>query len=96
MPSEIIEKWIAALRSGEYKQEFNCLRKGDCFCAIGVLCDIVDPTAWEGDLWHGQSSMPAWAWEHISSGSMWTVITWNDRDHLTFDQIAEKLEAWYG
>lgn len=34
------EKWVEALRSGEYKQGKNRLRSNDDeFCCLGVLCD---------------------------------------------------------
>jgi len=32
------QKWIAALRSGEYKQGKEALRRGEKFCCLGVLC----------------------------------------------------------
>lgn len=41
------ERWIEALRSGRYKQARGRLRKGDCFCCLGVLCDLYDPSGWE-------------------------------------------------
>ena len=34
-------KWIAALRSGDYKQGQNFLAADDTFCCLGVLCDVV-------------------------------------------------------
>lgn len=40
MKPEIKEKFIKALRSGEYKQNFGSLRDKDCYCAAGVLCDL--------------------------------------------------------
>jgi hypothetical protein len=40
MNPRVKEKWLAALRSGEYKQEKDTLRIGDCFCCLGVLCDL--------------------------------------------------------
>lgn len=40
MNKEIKEKWVAALRSGEYKQSSNRLRDNKGFCCLGVLCDI--------------------------------------------------------
>lgn len=40
MNQEVKEKWVKALRSGEYKQGFRALRRGDAFCCLGVLCDI--------------------------------------------------------
>lgn len=43
-------KWIAALRSGQYKQGQKCLRTADdCFCCLGVLCDLIDNTGWESE-----------------------------------------------
>jgi hypothetical protein len=40
MKPEVKAKWIAALRSGEYKQGRGVLRDGDTFCCLGVLCDL--------------------------------------------------------
>lgn len=41
MNSEVKQKWITALRSGEYKQGTRCLHNIDNeFCCLGVLCDI--------------------------------------------------------
>lgn len=34
---EMGQKWIAALRSGQYKQGFGHLKNQDCYCALGVL-----------------------------------------------------------
>ena len=51
MNKAIKEKWVAALRSGEYQQCAGALRKEhagspDTFCCLGVLCDIVDSKGW--------------------------------------------------
>lgn len=42
MKREIAERWISALRSGEYKQTTDgVMRTGDDkFCVLGVLCDL--------------------------------------------------------
>jgi len=40
MDQQIKAEWIAALRSGEYKQGVQLLRQGDQFCCLGVLCDL--------------------------------------------------------
>jgi hypothetical protein len=40
MNSQVKEKWIAALRSGEYAQASERLRSNDGFCCLGVLCDL--------------------------------------------------------
>ena len=40
MNQSVKEKWITALRSGEYKQTDGRLRQGDCYCCLGVLTDL--------------------------------------------------------
>lgn len=46
MDAEIKAKWIAALRSGEYRQGRETMRQGDRYCCLGVLCDV-DGAQWE-------------------------------------------------
>ena len=42
MNIEVKEKWLKALRSGEYKQGKGVLRNSDNeFCCLAVLCDVV-------------------------------------------------------
>jgi len=41
MKQEIKKRWVAALRSGEYRQGKIQLKKENKFCCLGVLCDIV-------------------------------------------------------
>ena len=40
MNEQVKQKWLSALRSGDYQQTQNRLRKEDGFCCLGVLCDI--------------------------------------------------------
>lgn len=50
MNPEIKAKWVAALRSGEYKQIAGQLSDGDGgFCCLGVLCAISELGEWEGE-----------------------------------------------
>lgn len=57
---EFKAKWLAALRSGNYKQASGSLVRLHSdpqtaeFCCLGVACDIVDPTAWS-DAYNGDS-----------------------------------------
>ena len=39
--NEFFKKWIAALRSGKYKQGYAYLHRNGRFCAIGVACDLM-------------------------------------------------------
>ncbi len=50
MKKEVMELWVAALRSGKYKQAKNRLRDGDSFCCLGVLCDISGIGTWKQNL----------------------------------------------
>lgn len=52
MNKEIADKWVAALKSGKYSQGTEYLHHMDydgteTFCAVGVLCDVIDPTGWK-------------------------------------------------
>ena len=53
MNQAIKEKWVAALRSGEYQQCTGALcregggRDADKFCCLGVLCDIMQEGEWK-------------------------------------------------
>lgn len=50
MDSELKQKWVEALRSGEYKQGRKALRdKGNCWCCLGVLCDVSGMGHWIED-----------------------------------------------
>lgn len=41
MKQEIAKQWVAALRSGQYKQGRRRLRSAaDKFCVLGVLCNL--------------------------------------------------------
>ena len=37
---EIAQRWVNALRSGEYKQTKTQLQDEEGFCCLGVLCDL--------------------------------------------------------
>jgi hypothetical protein len=40
MNPQIKQKWLSALRSGEYQQGRCYLRTNSGFCCLGVLCDL--------------------------------------------------------
>jgi len=37
---EVAEKWVKALRSGEYKQGSGALETYGHYCCLGVLCEV--------------------------------------------------------
>ena len=40
MRPEIKERWVAALRSGDYVQGKDYLQRDGKYCCLGVLCDL--------------------------------------------------------
>ena len=51
MPIEVRDRWVAALRSGEYKQgRGSMLDEKGRHCCLGVLCDVLgrEPRAVDG------------------------------------------------
>ena len=41
MDPELKAKWVAALRSGEYKQGQGLLNNNERMCCLGVLCEVM-------------------------------------------------------
>lgn len=95
-------KLIEALRSGKYKQTKYRLKRNGCFCLLGVMCDLYDPTQWKdgGCGWdvYGPdeylASLPPDLCKILQVGGPEhsKLIRMNDVRHLTFDQIADELE----
>lgn len=100
----IKNKWLEALRSGNYKQGQKVLRSQDNkFCCLGVLCDIMDPEAWNNDSVFGgpqygeneATSFPPHAvLEQIdeSSDALWP-LAWKNDDGAPFTEIADYIEV---
>jgi hypothetical protein len=42
VPSEIKEKWLFALKSGNYKQIQERLSSPEGYCCLGVLCEVLE------------------------------------------------------
>lgn len=40
MREEVKDRWVAALRSGQYRQAQGDLQDGQGFCCLGVLCQL--------------------------------------------------------
>ena len=41
------QEWVAALRSGNYKQTQGILRRDDGYCCLGVACEISGLAEWK-------------------------------------------------
>ena len=101
------KQWITALRSGEYKQTKNTLQDENGYCCLGVACKVVIPEDnqllkedkyFSGSFPFHQSYAPRWLKQinddfYKKTEKALTVL--NDNKHLTFDEIADCLEAVY-
>lgn len=103
MNPDIKAKWIGALWSNKYEQGRGMLRDGDCFCSLGVLCDVIAPGGWEHievedhSYWrHGgedlvlPSSIAAIA--ELTSSEQERLANLNDFQKLSFSEIADYIE----
>lgn len=101
MKKEIKEKWVAALASGKYRQTDHCLRSGDSFCCLGVLCDIHSKETgneWNKDIYLGRAdvlpvSVIEWAGVENNSPSVGDQVlaTLNDTGY-SFKEISAIIE----
>jgi hypothetical protein len=108
MKKEIAEKWVTALRSGEYKQGQTALRSIDNeFCCLGVLCDL-HAKAGEGS-WgpvgtgfyvykdsNGFLPVPVMEWAGIKTirgEFLETNLTRLNDSGVSFEKIADIIEA---
>lgn len=51
MNPEVKQLWIEALP--RYTRGYGCLRENDCYCPLGVLCDLYPQKNW--DLYCGET-----------------------------------------
>lgn len=104
MDATLKAKWVAALRSGKYKQGKGYLqRTPGKFCCLGVLCNVIDPAGWKGLKYDGRAAtLPDSVQEmcginEVCSFTMSNDVptdgaTMNDNWGWTFDQIATAIE----
>lgn len=97
MDAKIKREWIAALRSGKYKQAKGTLRRDGGFCCLGVLCDVmgaqwVDEDAIvNGELQNVYLSNNAADTAELKDGEQEKLWTMND-DGKPFSEIADYIE----
>lgn len=100
MLNENAKKWVAALRSGQYKQCKNRLTHAGRYCCLGVACAIspLDRKKWVHDYtlpwqvmdWLGIINSQG-EFGSVVEGKALTVL--NDDDDLSFEEIADIIES---
>lgn len=109
MDQKIAERWVAALRSGEYRQGKFVLRNGDHFCCLGVLCDLYSqdhPEVIEKDFSKGTflnrsftlpDEVADWAGMESTNGTLWTqekCLSYLNDTGASFDSLASLIETY--
>lgn len=102
-----MKTWIRALRSGKYRQAKGTLQNDSGHCCLGVACEVFVPTNKQARLKNGalhgptpvaQRAAPEWLkiinieFEEASGRRLSQL---NDYDELTFNEIADLLQAVY-
>jgi hypothetical protein len=94
MENKIIEKWIDALRSGNYQQGKTYLKDGQGgFCCLGVLCDSIGEKVGEKDT-NTQHLYAFFATDLLTSVYP-RCVQMNDSEGYSFSEIADFIEAEY-
>lgn len=87
MKPEIKQKWLNALRSGDYQQTQKTLRKGDAFCCLGVLCD----------LYLNEHSDPKGCWiRSFSDEYQYSHMDIDDDEIVDTEYIPHPVMVWSG
>lgn len=100
LPQEFKDKWVAALRSGEYKQGTGVLYNPDtdCYCCLGVaavLCQVPkDKIVGASIIRHElHFSIPQQIRGAAGEGCFVGDLTeMNDLEHKSFPEIADYIE----
>lgn len=80
--NENAQKWVAALRSGEFKQGREWLRTADDgFCCLGVACELYRRETGDGE------------WELNGSSSAWFFVLDDIREGGV---LPGRVRAWLG
>jgi hypothetical protein len=110
MKRSIARKWAKALESGEYKQCTGKMRKGDKFCALGVLCNLHAQehpqiaakekvkSRYLGEDVELPMAVVEWAGMNSATGYInwaYTIVDMNDTEERPFEYIAAVIrKAW--
>ena len=83
MPRESLDKWLAALRSGEYQQSRGCMRGNTGYCCLGVLQECLTGTVEE-------LPVPSREWLHANKITFLGSTVWDGKDPYlpSIDQTA--------
>lgn len=100
MNKDVKDKWVSALRSGEYEQGVGYLCLDGCYCVMGVLVDLYNKEhvvfspfdrkapAEEVYNWASLIYLP----KIVYGKEFHSLIYLNDIDKLNFEELADLIE----
>jgi hypothetical protein len=92
MKQEWKEKWVAALRSGEYKRSYGCLKRGEeGYCCLGVLNTIL-PKPYQTPFCHSYLRYSTSKFVELSEDKQKQLANLNDTLGYSFNRIADWIE----
>jgi hypothetical protein len=99
LPKAFKRKWVAALRSGKFKQGHNTLysSRDDAYCCLGVACKVHKPHEMPmgGSLVEDLGEVPKGAIKVlVLHGVQDKLITMNDDRKLSFKRIASYIDRY--
>lgn len=83
MNPEVKQKWIDALRSGNYEQGSEKLRTVTGYCCLGVLCDL-----------YSKEQGAEWEFRGLDENTHQTTDYWYFEDQSEF--LPESVKEWAG
>lgn len=86
LPKEFAEKWVAALRSGEYKQSYEDYENDGCYCTAGVGYEV------NGYQPKGDKLLNFPDKDPLTGKLFHEIVTMNDEQKLPFAEIADWIE----
>lgn len=89
MNAELKDKWLAALRSGEYQQTRSALKNEDGYCCLGVLAHVYSGD-WGRDNKKGYEKVREVLADKYTLDSLMCL---NDTEDLSFPAIADWIET---
>lgn len=89
MNPQIKQKWVDALRSGDYKQTQRHLHDENGFCCLGVLCDLYikeNNVEWEPSTHYNNVYM----FQDMMAALPLSVVEWADLEYYNPHVNVEK------
>ena len=86
--NENAQKWVAALRSGNYAQGIGALKANGKYCCLGVACDVYMKETGIGEWEKGE-------WEKWG-GSLTGLESFIGKERSSTGILIDEVRAWLG